>query len=389
MKSGLKKILLAVCGIGIVIVLFSLFSAESVSQEKDTAIKKDISSIINDKTIPLDERVEDILNQMTQAEKVGQMVMIGVQGTQVNDDSLYMLNEYNIGGIVLFDRNMENRQQVQKLTADLQANAPEKLPLFIGIDEEGGDVVRMKNELTPPPSAKELGETNEPEQAKIWADRTAKELKDLGINLNFAPVADVGSNDRRSYSTDAQKVTEFVVNAGKGYADNNLLYCLKHFPGIGKGQVDTHLDAYSVPADSETLRSEDLVPFKSAVEQLPIDKYFIMVSHLTYSAFDENAPASLSMEITTGILRDELGYQGIIITDDLEMGAISKHYTFEEAGVKAVLAGADIVLVCHEYEHEIAVYNGILKAVRNGTISEERLNDSVRRIIKTKLMNLT
>ena len=389
MKSGLKKILLAVCGIGIVIVLFSLFSAESVSQEKDTAIKKDISSIINDKTIPLDERVEDILNQMTQVEKVGQMVMIGVQGTQVNDDSLYMLNEYNIGGIVLFDRNMENRQQVQKLTADLQANAPEKLPLFIGIDEEGGDVVRMKNELTPPPSAKELGETNEPEQAKIWADKTAKELKDLGINLNFAPVADVGSNDRRSYSIDAQKVTEFVVNAGKGYEANNLLYCLKHFPGIGKGEVDTHLYAYSVPADGETLRSEDLVPFKSAVEQLPIDKYFIMVSHLTYPAFDENAPASLSMEIITGILRDELGYQGIVITDDLEMGAISKHYTFEEAGVKAVLAGADIVLVCHEYEHEIAVYNGILKAVRNGTISEERLNNSVRRIIKAKLMNLT
>lgn len=389
MKSGLKKILLAVCGIGIVVLLFSFFSTESISQEKDTVPKKDISSIINNKTISLDERTEAILNQMTQAEKVGQLVMIGVQGTQVNNDSLYMLNEYNIGGIVLFDRNMENRQQVQKLTADLQANAPEKLPLFIGIDEEGGDVVRMKNELTPPPSAKELGETDEPEQAKIWADRTAKELKDLGINLNFAPVADVGSNDRRSYSTDAQKVTEFVVNAGKGYEDNNLLYCLKHFPGIGKGKIDTHLDAYSVPVDGETLRSEDLAPFKSAIEQLSPDKYFIMISHLTYPAFDENVPASLSPKIITGILRNELGYQGIIITDDLEMGAISKHYTFEEAGVKAVLAGADIVLVCHEYEHEIAVYNGILKAVRNGTISEERLNDSVRRIIKTKLMNLT
>lgn len=389
MKSGLKKILLAVCGIGIVVLLFSFFSTESISQEKDTVPKKDISSIINDKTISLDERTEAVLNQMTQAEKVGQLVMIGVQGTQVNNDSLYMLNEYNIGGIVLFDRNMENRQQVQKLTADLQTNAPEKLPLFIGIDEEGGDVVRMKNELTPPPSAKELGKTNEPEQAKIWANKTAKELKDLGINLNFAPVADVGSNDRRSYSTDARKVTDFVINAGKGYEDNNLLYCLKHFPGIGKGKVDTHVDAYSVLADDETLRTEDLAPFKSAIEQLSPDKYFIMVSHLTYPAFDENAPASLSPKIITRILRDELDYQGIIITDDLEMGAISKHYTFEEAGVKAILAGADIVLVCHEYEHEIDVYNGILKAVRNGTISEERLNNSVRRIIKTKLMNLT
>ena len=114
-----------------------------------------------------------------------------------------------------------------------------------------------------------------------------------------------------------------------------------------------------------------------------------MVSHLTYAAFDKDMPASLSAKIQTELLRDELGYQGIIVTDDLEMGAISKHYSFEEVGVKAVQAGADIVLVCHEYEHEIDVYNGILKAVHNGTISEERLNDSVRRIIKAKLLNLT
>lgn len=389
MKLRLKKILFILFSVGIVVGIFSYFSTENVLQEKTIAPKKDVNSIINDKTISLDKRVEVILKQMTPAEKVGQMVMIGVQGTQINDDSLYMLNEYNIGGIILFDRNMENKQQVQKLTADLQANAPENIPLFIGIDEEGGDVVRMEAELTPPPSAKEIGETNEPNQAKVWADKTAKELKGLGINLNFAPVADVGSNDRRSYSTDVQKVTEFVINASKGYEENNLLYCLKHFPGIGKGQVDTHVNSYSVPAESEMLRNEDLVPFKLAIDKLSADRYFIMVSHLTYPAFDETFPASLSPKIITGILRDELDYQGIVITDDLEMGAISKHYSFEEAGVKAVQAGVDIVLVCHEYEHEIDVYNGILKAVQNGTISEDRLNESVRRILKVKLMNLT
>ena len=359
MNSGMKKILFIL----FCIVMIGAFSAGCVLEEKTTVSQKDISSIINDKTLSTDERVEAVLNQMTPAEKVGQMVMIGIQGTQVNDDSLYMLNEYNIGGIVLFDRNMENKQQVKKLTADLQSQAPGKLPLFIGIDEEGGDVVRMKNELMPPPSAQEIGTTNDPAKAREWAKKTATELKDLGINLNFAPVADVGSNDRRSYS-------------------------LKHFPGIGKGKIDTHIDSYSVTADSETLHNEDLVPFKSAINQLTLDKYFIMVSHLTYAAFDKDMPASLSAKIQTELLRDELGYQGIIVTDDLEMGAISKHYSFEEVGVKAVQAGADIVLVCHEYEHEIDVYNGILKAVHNGTISEERLNDSVRRIIKAKLLNL-
>ena len=385
MNSGMKKILFIL----FCIVMVGAFSAGCVLEEKTTVSQKDISSIINDKTLSTDERVEAVLNQMTPAEKVGQMVMIGIQGTQVNDDSLYMLNEYNIGGIVLFDRNMENKQQVKKLTADLQSQAPGKLPLFIGIDEEGGDVVRMKNELMPPPSAQEIGTTNDPAKAREWAKKTATELKDLGINLNFAPVADVGSNDRRSYSTDVQKVTEFVINAGKGYEENNLLYCLKHFPGIGKGQVDTHVNSYSVPAESEMLRNEDLVPFKLAIDKLSADRYFIMVSHLTYPAFDETFPASLSPKIITGILRDELDYQGIVITDDLEMGAISKHYSFEEAGVKAVQAGVDIVLVCHEYEHEIDVYNGILKAVQNGTISEDRLNESVRRILKVKLMNLT
>ena len=385
MNSGIKKILFIL----FCIVMVGAFSVGCVSEEKTTVSQKDISSIINDKTLSIDERVEAVLNQMTPAEKVGQMVMIGIQGTQVNDDSLYMLNEYNIGGIVLFDRNMENKQQVKKLTADLQSQTLGKLPLFIGIDEEGGDVVRMENELTPPPSAQEIGATNDPTKAREWAKKTATELKDLGINLNFAPVADVGSNDRRSYSTDVQKVTEFVINAGKGYEENNLLYCLKHFPGIGKGQVDTHVNSYSVPAESEMLRNEDLVPFKLAIDKLSADRYFIMVSHLTYPAFDETFPASLSPKIITGILRDELDYQGIVITDDLEMGAISKHYSFEEAGVKAVQAGVDIVLVCHEYEHEIDVYNGILKAVQNGTISEDRLNESVRRILKVKLMNLT
>ena len=385
MNSGIKKILFIL----FCIVMVGAFSVGCVSEEKTTVSQKDISSIINDKTLSTDERVEAVLNQMTPAEKVGQMVMIGIQGTQVNDDSLYMLNEYNIGGIVLFDRNMENKQQVKKLTADLQSQTLGKLPLFIGIDEEGGDVVRMENELTPPPSAQEIGATNDPTKAREWAKKTATELKDLGINLNFAPVADVGSNDRRSYSTDVQKVTEFVINAGKGYEENNLLYCLKHFPGIGKGQVDTHVNSYSVPAESEMLRNEDLVPFKLAIDKLSADRYFIMVSHLTYPAFDETFPASLSPKIITGILRDELDYQGIVITDDLEMGAISKHYSFEEAGVKAVQAGVDIVLVCHEYEHEIDVYNGILKAVQNGTISEDRLNESVRRILKVKLMNLT
>ncbi len=349
---------------------------------------KDVSTFIEDKSLSLDERTEILLNHMTTAEKVGQMMIIGVQDTKINDDSLYMLHEYHIGGIILFDRNMENKQQVLQFTQKLQQNAQQKLPLFIGIDEEGGKVARMQSELTPPPSALEIGESKNYQQAQVWAEKISNELKAMGINLNFAPVADVGSDDDRSYSTDPNEVANFVLSSAKGYENSNMLYSLKHFPGIGKGKVDTHINSYSVQASKESLYAEDILPFKSGIEKLSPDKYFIMVSHITYPAFDEHMPASLSPKIITGILRQELGYKGIVITDDLEMGAISNHYSFDEVGVKAIQAGADMVLVCHEYEHEIAVYNGILKAVQNGEISDERLNESVRRIIRAKILNL-
>ena len=377
--------------IGIVIIIVIILAILGINNR---SIFNDDEQVIQDKqqikqeNLTIDEKVDKTVESMSQTEKLGQMVMIGIQGTKVDDDSLYMLNQYHMGGVILFDRNMENPEQVKQLTSDLQAQSNEKVPLFIGIDEEGGDVVRMAEKLTPPPSQKEIGATGDIEQAKTWAIKTAKSLKDMGINVNFAPVADVGSNDKRSYSTDTNTVIDFVRAATKGYQQENIIYSLKHFPGIGKGKVDSHVDSSNIDVVKEVLMTEDIIPFKTIIDENDPNDYFILVSHLKYPALDEEYPASLSSKIMTDLLRNELGYKGIIITDDMEMGAVANHNDFRSIGVKAVKAGADIVLVCHEYEHQQEVYLGLLDAVNSGEISQERIDESVKRIIKVKLLHL-
>ena len=377
--------------IGIVIIIVIILAILGINNRNifngDEQVIQDKQQI-KQENLTIDEKVDKTVESMSQTEKLGQMVMIGIQGTKVDDDSLYMLNQYHMGGVILFDRNMESPEQVKQLTSDLQAQSNEKVPLFIGIDEEGGDVVRMAEKLTPPPSQKEIGATGDIEQAKTWAIKTAKSLKDMGINVNFAPVADVGSNDKRSYSTDTNTVIDFVRAATKGYQQENIIYSLKHFPGIGKGKVDSHVDSSSIDVAKEVLMTEDILPFKTIIDENEPNDYFILVSHLKYPALDEEYPASLSSKIMTDLLRNELGYKGIIITDDMEMGAVANHNDFRSIGVKAVKAGADIVLVCHEYEHQQEVYLGLLDAVNSGEISQERIDESVKRIIKVKLLHL-
>lgn len=377
--------------IGIIIIIVIILAILGINNRNifngDEQVIQDKQQI-KQENLTIDEKVDQIVESMSQTEKLGQMVMIGIQGTKVDDDSLYMLNQYHIGGVILFDRNMDSPEQVKQLTSDLQAQSNEKVPLFIGIDEEGGDVVRMAEKLTPPPSQKEIGATGDIEQAKTWAIKTAKSLKDMGINVNFAPVADVGSNDKRSYSADANTVIDFVRAATKGYQQENIIYSLKHFPGIGKGRVDSHVDSSSIDVAKEVLMAEDILPFKTIIDENEPNDYFILVSHLKYPALDEEYPASLSSKIMTDLLRNELGYKGIIITDDMEMGAVANHNDFRSIGVNAVKAGADIVLVCHEYEHQQEVYLGLLDAVNSGEISQERIDESVKRIIKVKLLHL-
>lgn len=381
-----RKIVFSIIIIGIVFTGILLSNKYLFNINEETSTEVFYSDAKQNLTI--DEKVDKIVASMSLSEKIGQMVMIGVHGTDITDDSAYMLNQYHIGGIILFDRNMRSIEQVKTFTNNLQKNANQKIPLFIGIDEEGGNVVRMKNALTPPPSQYEIGITNDTEQAKKWAIKTSQSLKEMGININFAPVADVNSNDTRSYSGDHNVVTAFVKAAATGYEHENMIYSLKHFPGIGKGKVDSHFESSMIDASKDILLSDDIIPFKTIIKENNPENYFILISHLTYTDLDNEKPASLSKKFITDLLRKELGFSGIIITDDMEMGAIANHNDFRTVGVKAVKAGVDIVMVCHEYEHETDVYLGLLDAVNNGEISLDRIDESVKRIVRAKLLHL-
>ena len=377
-----------------VVVLALLISAIYILLLRDIDAAKvtsneNIAAIASNQELSLDERVDRIVNNMSDAEKVGQMLMIGIQGTKVNDDTSYMLNEYAIGGVILFDRNMQSQEQVLSFNKQLQESRHGDLPLFIAIDEEGGKVARMKDSFEPPPSQWKIADSKDFQQAEEWAEYTEKEKKNMGFNVNFAPVADVGNDEAgRMYSDDPEMVSNFVKAAVQGYGKKNILCTIKHFPGLGKGEADTHDNFVQVNADMDTLQAQDLLPFREMFQQGNQDNFWVMVTHVTYSALDAKNPASMSEVVMTNLLRNQLGYNGIVITDDVDMGAIAKHYSFADVGVKAVQAGADIVLVCHEYDHEIEVYNGILSAVRDGSISKDRIDSSVKRIVRAKLMHL-
>lgn len=337
-----------------------------------------------------EEKVDKLVANMSDADKVGQLLMIGIHGTTLNDDAKFMLNEYRVGGIILFDRNMESKDQVKTLIADINkaGKSAGLTPLFIGIDQEGGAVARMDDKLIKVPPAEEVGKMPI-EQAVSLAKQSGAELKDLGFNINFAPVADLGLTYGRSFSTNPDEVVRYAGAVGKAYDEAGLCYSYKHFPGIGKTDVDLHADTSIVPVSKETLLSEDTKVFIDLIKQSKPNTYTIMVSHAMYPQIDPDHPASLSKAIITDWLRKDMGYNGVVVTDDMDMGALAKHYTFGDMAVQSILAGSDILLVCHEYEHMQAAYNGLMKAVKDGRISKERLDESVKRILLMKISKIS
>ena len=361
--------------------LHNLFTSKAEPVTYESVVQSELSP---------EQKVDKLVANMSDADKVGQLLMIGIHGTTLNDDAKFMLNEYRVGGIILFDRNMESKDQVKSLITDINKTGKSAglTPLFIGIDQEGGAVARMEDQLIKVPPAEELGK--EPiEQAVSLAKQSGTELKDLGFNINFAPVADLGLTYGRSFSTNPDDVVRYASAVGKAYDEAGLWYSYKHFPGIGKTDVDLHADTSVVPVSKETLLNEDAKVFVDLIKQSKPNTYAIMVSHAMYPQIDADHPSSLSKAIITDWLRKDMGYNGVVVTDDMDMGALAKHYTFGDMAVQSILAGSDILLVCHEYEHMQEAYNGLMKAVKDGRISKERLDESVKRILLMKMSKIS
>lgn len=328
-----------------------------------------------------------LVKKMTPEEKIGQLMMIGIAGTTIDDQAQRQLEYCHAGNVILFDRNMDTPQQVQNLTKKIDTTVRKKSGVmpFIALDQEGGQVLRMRKAFPPVPSEQAIGQSGQPEQAKQWAVTTGSELKKLGINVNFAPVVDLGSQAERSYSIDPAVVTSFAHQAVAGYNQVGIWCSLKHFPGIGKVKTDPHIDGDSVNSTKDQLIQQDLKPFENLIKSENNQKMLIMVSNVTFPALDPNLPACVSKPIMTDLLRNTFGYQGLILSDDMEMGAMAKHYAFADMGVMAVKAGADMVLVCHEYAHERETYDGLLKEYKNNADFRKLVDEKVTRIVRTKL----
>src|SRR5688572_10088989 len=331
---------------------------------------------------------------MTTDQKVGQLMMIGFDGTTCDAELRHMVTDYHIGGVILFARNVESPEQVARLTNELQKIALESghHGLFIAIDQEGGRVARLTEAtgFTEFPSAMALTATGDPKNARHMAAAMATEMRAVGINVDFAPDLDVNNNPSnpvigiRSFSSDPAKVAEYGIAFARGLQENGVLAFGKHFPGHGDTGIDSHMDLPLIPHDRARLEEVELIPFRAAIQA---DFAGIMSAHVTFPAID-NTPglaATLSRPVLTGLLRDELGYNGLIVTDSLEMGALAASgYPPQLGAPLALAAGADLLLFNRDHTmHKLAFVN-LVQAVKEGKVSHKQLDSSVRRILEAK-----
>ncbi|HSF66735.1 MAG TPA: beta-N-acetylhexosaminidase [Nitrospiraceae bacterium] len=323
---------------------------------------------------------------MTSREKIGQLFMVGFLGTSVTHDLASFIKEYKPGGVILFSRNLESVEQIVALTNDLQACSPHS-PLLISIDQEGGRVSRLPKDFTIFPPSDVLGRCHSSELAYAAAATIATELRAVGVNMNMAPVLDVNSNPDnpiigdRAFGTTPDIVCELGLATAAGLQDNKIAACGKHFPGHGDTNVDSHKELPVVEASRERLEAVEFPPFRRAVAQ---NIASLMTAHVLYRELDPELPATLSPTIITNFLRQELRYDGVVLTDDLEMRAIIDHYGIEDAAVRAILAGCDVLLICQDRNREVAAFKAVEQAMEAGAVTPERLDLSVTRIARLK-----
>lgn len=326
---------------------------------------------------------------MTLREQIGQLFMLGFTGTAVSSDLAGLLSEYQPGGLILFARNLESSDQILRLTNDLQKLSP-RSPLLIAIDQEGGRVSRLPAGFTIFPPCARIGFCHSAELAYAVASATAQELRAVGINMNMAPVLDVNTNPQnpiigdRAFGGDPDLVGELGLATVLGLQHNKVVACGKHFPGHGDTVADSHKELPLVAASRERLESVELRPFRHAIEQGERGPATMMTAHVLYPALDERLPATLSPAILTDLLRTHLRFEGVIVTDDLEMHAIIDHYGIGDAAVRAFQAGADLLLICKDRVRAVAAMDAVHGAVQDGTIPKERLEASLRRIALVK-----
>ena len=328
------------------------------------------------------------LASMTTEQKVSQLLIAGIAGTEPGEDGALAVETYQVGGVILFSRNAQSAAQLAELTNGLKAMNGDYIPLFFGIDQEGGRVDRMPDELTPTPSAYEVGRAG---CGYDYGALLAAECASFGCNVDFAPSLDIWSNPDntvigdRALGSDADTVTHQGMEALSGfYSHEGVIPVVKHFPGHGDTETDSHVELPVVTDTLDSLRAGALSPFAAAISGMgtgqPVPA--VMVSHILLTAVDETYPSTLSPAVVDGLLRQDMGFDGVVITDGLQMQAMTDTYSSAEIALKAVAAGVDLLLCPSDLESAV---DALTQAVGDGTITMERLDESVLRILTLKL----
>ncbi|HEX5891028.1 MAG TPA: glycoside hydrolase family 3 N-terminal domain-containing protein [Pyrinomonadaceae bacterium] len=332
-------------------------------------------------------------------QQIGQFLFIGLPGTELDQATRDLVSEVQPGGVIIFGRNVAGPEQLRSLLDGVRELVA--APLLVGIDQEGGLVDRLRRIFTPMPSARTIRQHGDLAAARALGRITGEALRMLGFNINFAPVMSIMTDDRdllsnglysRSFGRSPGEVLGYTTVYMRGLQGTGLLGCLKHFPGIGAGEVDSHEEMPVVQLSHDDLIAQDLAPYIELFQRRDDRVRCVMVSHGGFPNIDIREettggllePASLNYNIVTKLLRQELGYKHLVITDDLEMGAITRHYEIGNAAVRATLAGEDMLLICASPERIRRGHEALLEAAKDGRLSEERIQQSLHRIARTK-----
>jgi beta-N-acetylhexosaminidase len=343
-------------------------------------------------TLTLDQKQAQFIDQMIARlsldEELGQLVVVAFTGTTLSPNLQTMIVNQHVGGVILFASNIQTFAQVQALDAAMQAHA--SLPLFISTDEEGGQVNRLRAIIGNNPSALDMGATNDPDFAQQQGQKDGKIMSQLGMNLDYAPVVDVQAGGfvpsvlaTRMFGTTPAKVTTFAGAFLQGLQSQGVLACLKHWPGLGSTPVDPHQDLPTLYRSQADLNAIDFAPYRNLLQQGQIN--MIMVTHEVLPAYDPTKPASLSPIMVNGVMRHDLGYQGVVITDSLYMGALTKRWTIAQEGLLAIQAGDDLLLGPSLSSDVQKIIDGLKTALSGGQITKARIDQSVARILTLKI----
>ncbi len=312
--------------------------------------------------------------------------MVGFYGTTPSKEIRDLIKRHHIGGVILFSRNIKTPTQCAELTNELQ-DLSASVPLLIAVDQEGGRVARLPPPWTQFPSARTVGQCDSVSMTYSCAEVMAKELLAVGLNMNFAPVLDVDTCPEnpvigdRSFGGSPTLVAKHGLAVIAGLQDHKMIACGKHFPGHGDTSADSHKTLPRITHHVNRLTDLELKPFIHAVDNRVA---CLMTAHVLYTHLDKKRPATLSKNIISQLLRKTLHFEGVVVTDDLEMKGITDRFTVAEAAVKAVSAGSDLVLICHSADQQMLAFESLVHAVEKGTIKEERLNESLDRLLRLK-----